>query len=83
MLLFSTSLDVNPDPRYFRNIDVDFDIGSETTDYEALAKVEKLKPVEMELRKLEDMVKDIIENMEHLQGREVKMRNTNGKCYGS
>ncbi|KAG0042399.1 vesicle coat component [Gryganskiella cystojenkinii] len=71
------SENVDPDPRYFRNIDVDFDIGSETTDYEELAKTEKLKPMEMELRKMEDMVKDIIENMEHLQQREETMRNTN------
>ncbi|GJJ78613.1 p24 family protein delta-1 [Entomortierella parvispora] len=69
--------DVNPDPRYFRNVDVDFDIGSETKDYDALAKAEKLKPMEMELRKMEDMVQDIIENMEHLQQREERMRNTN------
>jgi hypothetical protein len=43
-----------------------------------LAEAEKLKPMEVELRKLEDMVKDIVENMEHLQAREEKMRNTNG-----
>lgn len=35
--------------------------------------------MEVELRKLEDMVKEILDNMEHLQEREEKMRNTNGK----
>jgi len=77
------TIDVNPDPRYFRNVDVDFDIGSETKDYDALAKAEKLKPMEIELRKMEDMVQDIIENMEHLQQREETMRNTNGKSTPS
>lgn len=36
--------------------------------------------MEVELRKLEDMVKEILENMELLQAREEKMRNTNGKA---
>ncbi|KAF9122897.1 vesicle coat component [Mortierella sp. 14UC] len=66
-----------PDPKYTRVVDVDFDIGSETIDYLKLAEKEKLKPMEVELRKLEDMVRDVIENMEHLQQREEKMRNTN------
>lgn len=68
-----------PDARYSRVVDIDFEIGSETIDYEKLAETEKLKPMELALRKLEDMVKDILENMEHLQSREERMRNTNGK----
>lgn len=59
-------------------VDVEFEIGSETIDYLKLAEKEKLKPMELELRKLEDLVKDVIEDMEHLQRREEKMRNTNG-----
>lgn len=70
-----------PDPRYTRTVDIDFDIGSETIDYAKLAEAEKLKPMELELRKLEDMVKDIVDNMEHLQDREEKMRNTNGTSF--
>ncbi|KAF9294250.1 endoplasmic reticulum vesicle protein 25 [Linnemannia elongata] len=66
-----------PDPKYTRVVDVDFEIGSETIDYLKLAEKEKLKPMELELRKLEDLVKDVIEDMEHLQRREEKMRNTN------
>ncbi|KAG0203947.1 vesicle coat component [Mortierella sp. GBA30] len=66
-----------PDPRYARIVDIDFEIGSETIDYAKLAEAEKLKPMEVELRKLEDLVKDILDNMEHLQAREERMRNTN------
>jgi hypothetical protein len=58
---------------------VEFEIGSETIDYVKLAETEKLKPMEVELRKLEDLVRDILGNMEHLKDREEKMRNTNGK----
>ncbi|KAI8352547.1 emp24/gp25L/p24 family/GOLD-domain-containing protein [Mortierella sp. GBAus27b] len=68
-----------PDSRYSRAIDVEFEIGSETIDYVKLAETEKLKPMEVELRKLEDLVRDILGNMEHLKDREEKMRNTNGK----
>ncbi|KAG0256445.1 vesicle coat component [Mortierella polycephala] len=67
----------NPDPRYVRIVDIDFDVGAETIDYAKLAETEKLRPMELELRKLEDLVGDILENMEHLQEREKKMRNTN------
>ncbi|KAF9086460.1 vesicle coat component [Mortierella sp. GBA35] len=65
------------DPRYTRVVDVDFEIGSETFDWVKFAETEKLKPMEVELRKLEDLVKDVIEDMEHLQRREERMRNTN------
>src|SRR5690554_7552748 len=68
-----------PDSRYVRVIDLDFDIGVETIDYAKLAEAEKLKPMEVELRKLEDMVQDILDDMDHLQRREERMRNTNGK----
>ncbi|KAF8926904.1 vesicle coat component, partial [Dissophora ornata] len=66
-----------PNARYVRTVDIDFEIGSETIDYAKLAEQEKLKPMEVELRKLEDIVKDILGNMEHLQAREERMRNTN------
>ena len=72
------SIGYKPDSRYSRVVDIEFDIGSETIDYEKLAETEKLKPMELALRKLEDNVKDILENMEHLQQREERMRNTNG-----
>ncbi|KAG0368536.1 emp24/gp25L/p24 family/GOLD-domain-containing protein [Gamsiella multidivaricata] len=76
---FTNTLDngYQPDPRYTRTVDIDFDVGSETIDYAKLAEQEKLKPMELELRKLEDLVKDILENMEQLQAREERMRNTN------
>ncbi|CAO3570225.1 unnamed protein product [Mortierella alpina] len=76
---FTNSLSdgTQPDPRYTRAVDIDFDIGSETIDYVKLAETEKLKPLEVELRKLEDLVRDILDNMDHLQQREEGMRNTN------
>ncbi|KAF9365515.1 vesicle coat component [Mortierella sp. NVP85] len=66
-----------PDARYSRMIDVDFEIGAEAIDYVKMAEQEKLKPMEVELRKLEDQVGEILRNMEHLKAREERMRNTN------
>jgi len=74
------TIGIHPDERYTRSVEIDFEIGAETIDYVKLAEKEKLKPMEVELRKLEDMVKEILENMEHLQAREETMRNTNGKA---
>lgn len=68
----------NPDSKYKRVIDVDFDVGAEAMDYSAIAKSEKLQPIEAELRKLEKVVQEIWDEMEYLKNREAKMRDTNG-----
>jgi len=66
-----------PDPKYHRTIDLDIDVGAEAIDYNALAQAEKLKPMEAELRKLEQVVQEIVDEMEYLRRREAKMRDTN------
>jgi hypothetical protein len=38
---------------------------------------EKLKPVETELRRIEELVSEIVTEMEYLRGREQKLRDTN------
>lgn len=54
-------------------------IGAEAMDYNLLAKSEKLDPLELELRKLEKVVQEIVEEMNYLKTREALMRDTNGK----
>ncbi len=44
-----------------------------------LAKVEKLKPLEVELRRLEDLSQDIVGDFAYMKAREEEMRDTNGK----
>ncbi|CAG8690204.1 2713_t:CDS:2 [Rhizophagus irregularis] len=66
-----------PDPKYHRTIDLDIDVGAEAIDYNALAQAEKLKPMEAELRKLEQVVQEIVDEMEYLRRREARMRDTN------
>ncbi|KAG9289208.1 hypothetical protein G9A89_022517 [Geosiphon pyriformis] len=65
------------DPKYHRTIDLDVDVGAEAIDYNALAKAEKLAPLEAELRKLEQVVQEIVDEMDYLRKREARMRDTN------
>ncbi|KAG0237057.1 vesicle coat component [Actinomortierella wolfii] len=76
---FSNSLKdgVQPDPRLVSYIDLDFDIGSEAQDYNKMAETERLKPLEVELRKIEGIVGEVMSTMQHLRAREERMRNTN------
>lgn len=53
--------------------------GVEAKNYEELAKAEKLKPLEVELRRLEDLSESIVQDFAYMRQREEEMRNTNGK----
>ena len=41
--------------------------------------MEKLKPLEIELKRLEDLSQDIVTDFAYMKAREEEMRNTNGK----
>ncbi|KAF0460991.1 endoplasmic reticulum vesicle protein 25 [Gigaspora margarita] len=66
--------DFQPNPQYHRMIDLDIDIGAEAIDPNQF---EKLKPMEAELRKLEQVVQEIVDEMDYLRQREARMRDTN------
>jgi hypothetical protein len=65
------------DGKFSRTVELDFDIGADAEDYAAMAEAEKLKPMELELKKLEKVVEEIMAEIEYLKNREVKMRDTN------
>lgn len=44
-----------------------------------IAKVEKLKPLELELRRLEDLSESVVNDFAYMKKREEEMRDTNGK----
>ncbi|CAG8716992.1 25248_t:CDS:2 [Dentiscutata erythropus] len=73
---FTNTLDeeFQPNPQYHRMIDLDIDIGAEAIDPNQF---EKLKPMEAELRKLEQVVQEIVDEMDYLRQREARMRDTN------
>lgn len=63
---------VNP-----RHVELDIDIGADAKDWSAIQASEKLKPVEMELRRIEEVVGEIVSEMDYLRVREQKLRDTN------
>jgi len=60
-----------------RHVELDIDIGADAKDWSAVQATEKLKPVETELRRIEEMVTEIVTEMEYLRNREQKLRDTN------
>ena len=48
-----------------------------------LADAAKLKPLEMQLKKLEDLSEAIVQNFAYMREREEQMRDTNGERSGS
>ena len=63
-----------------RRVHLDVKMGFEARDYTRIAKKEHLKPLEVDMLKMEDAVKEIHEEMEYMRDREIEMRNTNGKA---
>ena len=53
--------------------------GVEAKNYEETGKAEKLKPLEIELRRLEDLSESIVNDFSYMKEREEHMRDTNGK----
>ncbi|KND89631.1 Endoplasmic reticulum vesicle protein 25 [Tolypocladium ophioglossoides CBS 100239] len=65
-----------PNPPY-RHVELDIDIGADAKDWSAIQATEKLKPVEAELRRVEELTAEIVRDMEYLRSREQKLRDTN------
>lgn len=63
--------------KYNRVIDLDVDIGAEAVDYNAIAAKESLSGLETEMRKLEGLVKEIVDEMSYLKSREMRFQSTN------
>ncbi|KAF7694555.1 transmembrane emp24 domain-containing protein 10 [Silurus meridionalis] len=58
-------------------VNLDMKHGVEAKNYEEIAKVEKLKPLEVELRRLEDLSESIVNDFAYMKKREEEMRDTN------
>ena len=71
---------VSPDATRTRTVTVDIKTGYEAVDYQEVARVEQLKPLELELRKCESMVDGIVSELEYMISRETALRDTNGAC---
>ncbi|KKA28536.1 hypothetical protein TD95_002243 [Thielaviopsis punctulata] len=60
-----------------RSVELDIDIGADAKDWAAIQATEKLKPVEADLRRMEEMIAEVVQEMDYLRNREQKLRNTN------
>lgn len=60
-----------------RQVELDIDIGADARDWSAIQAAEKLKPVETELRRIEELVNEIVIEMDYLRSREQRLRDTN------
>lgn len=60
-----------------REVEVDIESGSAARDWNAIQAAEKLKPVEVELRKIEELTEEIVSELDYLKAREEKLRDTN------
>ncbi|KAK3945901.1 emp24/gp25L/p24 family/GOLD-domain-containing protein [Diplogelasinospora grovesii] len=60
-----------------RHVELDIDIGADAKDWSAIQATEKLKPVETELRRIEELVAEVVGEMDYLRVREQKLRDTN------
>ncbi|KAJ7064741.1 emp24/gp25L/p24 family/GOLD-domain-containing protein [Mycena amicta] len=60
-----------------RIVDLDVDIGAEAVDYNAIANQESLSGLETEMRKLEGLLKEIVDEMGYLKKREERFSQTN------
>jgi len=60
-----------------KTIDLDVDIGADAVDYNAIANQESLSGLETEMRKIEGIIKEIVEEMDYLKKREERFTSTN------
>lgn len=64
-----------------REIFVEMKHGVEAKNYADIAKAEKLKPLEVELKKLEDLSESIVNDFAYMRAREEEMRDTNESTH--
>lgn len=60
-----------------RSIELDVEIGANARDWNAVQAAEKLRPTELELRKIEELTDEVIRELEYLKVRESRLRDTN------
>jgi len=63
--------------RHVRIVDLDVDIGADAVDYNAIANQDGLSALEVEMRKLEGVVSEIMDELGYLKERESRFTSTN------
>lgn len=60
-----------------REVELEVEAGANARDWNAIQSAEKLKPSEVQLRKVDEMLDEVINEMEYLIRREQRLRDTN------
>ncbi|SMN19617.1 similar to Saccharomyces cerevisiae YML012W ERV25 Protein that forms a heterotrimeric complex with Erp1 [Maudiozyma saulgeensis] len=60
-----------------RSVELDIETGSEARDWNLISANDKLKPIELELRKIEELTDEIADELVYLKNREERLRDTN------
>ncbi|CCE65181.1 hypothetical protein TPHA_0K00470 [Tetrapisispora phaffii CBS 4417] len=60
-----------------RIVEMDIEIGSQARDWNKLNADEKLKPVELKLRQIEELLDEVDDRMFYMKSREARLRDTN------
>jgi len=60
-----------------RHVELDVEVGADARDWNAIQAAEKLKPLEIELRRVEATIGEVVNEMEYLRRREQRLRDTN------
>ncbi|ABN64597.1 predicted protein [Scheffersomyces stipitis CBS 6054] len=63
--------------KFSREIELEIESGAAARDWNAIQATEKLKPIELELRKVQEMTEEIATELQYLKRREERMRDTN------
>lgn len=60
-----------------RSVELDIESGSQARDWNMISATEKLKPIEVELRRIEELADEIVDELNYLKNREERLRDTN------
>lgn len=60
-----------------RTVELDIESGSQARDWNMISATEKLKPIEVELRRIEELADEIVDELNYLKNREERLRDTN------
>ncbi|CAR28058.1 hypothetical protein ZYGR_0N05470 [Zygosaccharomyces rouxii] len=60
-----------------RSVELEIESGSEARDWNMISAAEKLKPIEVELRRVEELADEIVDELSYLKNREERLRDTN------
>ncbi|KAL6058786.1 Transmembrane emp24 domain-containing protein 10 [Balamuthia mandrillaris] len=62
---------------YSKRVSLELKTGTEAKDYKEVASRENLSKMEVEVRRMEDSISDVLKEMKYMRRREEKMRSTN------